>query len=68
MPIIGAVTGGLDFSNYYTPLSAKIQSGLASSAPKSKVPYFVRVEISDRRFELPNHISGSVVPGHQRNE
>ena len=25
MPIIGAITGGLDFSNYYLPLSAAIQ-------------------------------------------
>ena len=23
MPVLGAVTGGLDFSNYFTPLSAK---------------------------------------------
>lgn len=29
MPIIGAITGGLDFSNYYIPLSGKVQSGLA---------------------------------------
>ena len=29
MPIIGAITGGLDFSNYYLPLSSKVQSGLA---------------------------------------
>jgi large conductance mechanosensitive channel len=29
MPIIGAITGGLDFSNYYLPLSGKVQSGLA---------------------------------------
>lgn len=25
MPIIGAITGGLDFSNYYLPLSSAIQ-------------------------------------------
>ena len=25
MPIIGAITGGLDFSNYYLPLSSTIQ-------------------------------------------
>ena len=25
MPVIGAITGGLDFSNYYVPLSAAIQ-------------------------------------------
>jgi large conductance mechanosensitive channel len=24
MPVVGAVTGGLDFSNYFTPLSAKV--------------------------------------------
>jgi large conductance mechanosensitive channel len=29
MPIIGAFAGGLDFSNYYVPLSSKVQSGLA---------------------------------------
>jgi large conductance mechanosensitive channel len=29
MPIIGAITGGLDFSNYYTALSSKVQSGLS---------------------------------------
>ena len=28
MPIIGAITGGLDFSNYYLPLST-VQPGLA---------------------------------------
>ncbi len=28
MPVIGAVTGGLDFSNYYIPLSSKVQAGL----------------------------------------
>ena len=35
MPIIGAVTGGLlDFSNYYLPLSSKVQSGLAYADAK----------------------------------
>ena len=29
MPIIGAVTGGLDFSNYYVPLSSTVQQGAA---------------------------------------
>ena len=27
MPIIGAVTGGLDFSNYYIPLSSAVKTG-----------------------------------------
>lgn len=28
MPIIGAVTGGLDFSNYYLPLNSAVKAGL----------------------------------------
>lgn len=36
MPIIGAVTGGLDFSNYYTALSAKVQSGLSYADAKKQ--------------------------------
>ena len=34
MPIIGAVTGGLDFSNYYVPLSSTVQKGLAYADAK----------------------------------
>jgi large conductance mechanosensitive channel len=34
MPIIGAVTGGLDFSNYYTPLSAKVTASNLVDAKK----------------------------------
>ncbi len=29
MPIVGAATGGLDFSNYYLPLSSKVHQGIA---------------------------------------
>jgi large conductance mechanosensitive channel len=36
MPIIGAVTGGLDFSNYYAPLSSKVQSGLSYADAKKQ--------------------------------
>ena len=36
MPIIGVITGGLDFSNYYLPLSAKVQSGLAYADAKKQ--------------------------------
>jgi large conductance mechanosensitive channel len=36
MPIIGAITGALDFSNYYIPLSAKVQSGLAYADAKKQ--------------------------------
>lgn len=36
MPIIGAIFGGLDFSNYYLPLSSKVQSGLAYADAKKQ--------------------------------
>ena len=36
MPVIGAVTGGLDFSNYYLPLSSKVQSGMAYAEAKKQ--------------------------------
>ena len=31
MPVIGAATGGLDFSNYYIPLSSAVPPGLPQS-------------------------------------
>lgn len=34
MPIIGAATGGLDFSNYFTPLSAKVTATNLADAKK----------------------------------
>jgi large conductance mechanosensitive channel len=34
MPIIGAATGGLDFSNYYAPLSGKVDTGLSYADAK----------------------------------
>src|SRR5512140_3495754 len=36
MPTIGAITGGLDFSNYYTPLSSKVQAGLSYADAKKQ--------------------------------
>ena len=36
MPIVGAITGGLDFSNYYLPLSSKVQQGVAYADAKRK--------------------------------
>jgi large conductance mechanosensitive channel len=36
MPIIGASTGGLDFSNYYVALSSKVQSGLSYADAKKQ--------------------------------
>jgi large conductance mechanosensitive channel len=34
MPIIGAVTGGLDFSNYFLPLSSKVTADSLAEAKK----------------------------------
>ena len=34
MPIIGAITGGIDFSNYYIPLSSKITATTLAEAKK----------------------------------
>lgn len=36
MPIIGAVTGGLDFSNYYLPMSSAVQKGLSYADAKKQ--------------------------------
>src|SRR5262249_55722404 len=36
MPVIGAVTGGLDFSNYYTAVSTKVQSGTPYADAKKR--------------------------------
>jgi len=34
MPIIGAITGGLDFSNYFTALSSKVTEANLADAKK----------------------------------
>jgi large conductance mechanosensitive channel len=34
MPIVSAITGGLDFSNYYTPLSKTVTAGNLADAKK----------------------------------
>jgi large conductance mechanosensitive channel len=34
MPVIGAVSGGLDFSNYYIPLSSKVTATTLAEAKK----------------------------------
>jgi large conductance mechanosensitive channel len=36
MPLIGSITGGLDFSNYYTALSSKVQPGLSYADAKKQ--------------------------------
>jgi large conductance mechanosensitive channel len=34
MPLIGAITGGLDFSNYFLPLSSKVTASALADAKK----------------------------------
>jgi len=34
MPIVGAAAGGLDFSNYYLPLSSSVKTGLSLADAK----------------------------------
>jgi large conductance mechanosensitive channel len=34
MPLIGAITGGIDFSNYYIPLSSKVTATTLAEAKK----------------------------------
>jgi large conductance mechanosensitive channel len=34
MPVIGSITGGLDFSNYYVPLSSKVTAATLAEAKK----------------------------------
>jgi large conductance mechanosensitive channel len=34
LPIVGAITGGLDFSNYFTPLSAQVTAPSLAEAKK----------------------------------
>jgi len=34
MPMIGAITGGIDFSNYFLPLSSKVTAGTLVEAKK----------------------------------
>ena len=36
MPLIGAITGGLDFSNYFLPLSSKVDPHVANLADAKK--------------------------------
>ena len=48
-PILGAVTGGLDFSNYFIPLSAKVTAGSLDRGKKA------RCRIGLRKFHHSRH-------------
>ena len=68
MPIIGAATGGLDFSNYYTPLSAKVQSGRSYADAKKQGRGPRLGPVSHRHAELPHYCLGALLgdQGHQQ--
>lgn len=34
MPVVGAITGGIDFSNYFLPLSSKVTAAVLADAKK----------------------------------
>ena len=36
MPVVGAITGGVDFSNYFIPLSSKVTADLFSGGKKAR--------------------------------
>ena len=36
MPVIGAITGGIDFSNYFIPLSSKVTAGHPCGGKKTR--------------------------------
>jgi large conductance mechanosensitive channel len=58
MPIVGAVTGGLDFSNYYTPLSSKVDAS-ACLCGRQEAGCRARLgPVSDCRHQLFDHRLG----------
>jgi hypothetical protein len=69
MPVIGAVTGGLDFSNYYTALSSKVQTGASYADAKKRCCSWLG-PVSHRRAELSYYRLGAVsgYQGHQSTE
>jgi large conductance mechanosensitive channel len=67
MPIIGAITGGLDFSNYYLPLSSKVQSGLAYAGREKARRSAGLGSIPDGCVKLSYHRVGTV-PRDQGNQ
>ena len=69
MPIIGSVTGGLDFSNYFIPLSAKVTATALADAKKQGA-VLAWGNFLTLRHQLPDHrlCAVSVHQGHQSAE
>jgi large conductance mechanosensitive channel protein len=52
MPIIGAITGGLDFSNYYLPLSTQVMKRGTIESIKFLVPQEARLRHQDPASQI----------------
>ena len=62
MPIIGAVTGGLDFSNYFTPLSGNVTARSLEEA-KNQGAVLGLGQLPHGRHQLRHHRLDPVPPG-----
>ena len=67
MPVLGAITGGLDFSNYYAALSSKVQSGLSYADAKKQGAVLRLGPVSYCSRQLSHHRFG-LVHGDQGNK
>ena len=55
MPIIGAITGGLDFSNFFIPLSSAVTATSLAAARKrlpQEVDYPIKRDAQHRRYRI----------------
>ena len=66
MPLIGAVTGGLDFSNYFVPLSSKVNAASLGRGEKTGRGVCLG-QLPHRRHQFFDHRLGLVSrhQGHQ---
>jgi large conductance mechanosensitive channel len=66
MPIIGAIFGGLDFSNYYVPLSSKVDAGLPYADAKKQGAVLGYGQFLTTLFNRHHRLRA--VPHHPRTE
>lgn len=65
MPLIGAATGGLDFSNYFLPLSSKVNASSLAEARKQGAVFAGQLSHHLHQFHSDRD---RLVPRHQRNQ
>jgi Large-conductance mechanosensitive channel, MscL len=66
MPLIGAVSGGLDFSNYYLPLSSKVTADLADAKKQGAVHRRLGAVLAHARGQPDDgHRAAQGAGGHQ---